>query len=509
MDKAQLITREGCRLVSAQEFKDLFRGVAPSRAHLLCPLCQQRVIPSAMSRSSKTKPHFKHERNNEQAHECDLYAKSLEAAVGYEKAPMPMFLRPSKNRPNAFVMELGFKKLPDNVMEELIADEACVVIGRKRYRVSRERFGAGVNRLPLDKPMLEVGESVRLERARRRLYETWGRPENAIRAMVFSCDPGTHCGRRLRPKDGVENDSLILIVAPPREKTAIENAFPGFKEMGKASVEPGYHELSVFLAYVDRDDQSFRAAQDFLSDCGFNVVDSPEAPRVVWPPCLSSIGEHQPLIDGNLTILLSQKTSSEGDYAYASQPELNGSSERRVPLIPARDRAYSYSLLRTQSDITIISTSKSFTSSTVLTSGNCITRLSLLKESGAFSLTKDSKGLVTAACPSKCTLIREKKGRGIMEIIGINSPETTSISLAGGERLKIAIPLAASKGNYVADSLIASTKEKKESVAHLQDGLRPIGMQRAIARKEGVRFRNSIASATKSHAQAREERERG
>lgn len=509
MEKAQLITRDGSRVVSAQEFQLLFHGILPSRARLLCPLCQQRVIPVSMGRNGKQSPHFKHERNNELAHECDLYAQSLGKAKGYEKAPMPMFLRHSKKQPGSFIMELGFKKLPESTIRELAASKARIVIGRKTYNVTTERFGSGITKIPVDKPTLEVGESVRLEGTKRKLYETWGRPESAVGAMIFSCDPASLCGNRLRPRDGIENDSLILIAAPPYKKEAIEKAFPSVKDVGKASVEPGYNDLRVFLAYLNQSEPSFEQARSFLLDCGFSVVEKTKAPRVVWPPCLSSSGEHHPLIRNRRLVFLSPKAALDDGFIYASYPELEECAEKRLPLFTATNKDFGYAMLRTDSDIAFVSASKSFAASTVLSDGDLGFFDSLAKAPEPFAIEGGPSGWVDLACPAKCEIVREMAGAGVLETIRVDECPVSSLKAPlRRERLKILVSLTGSKGGYAAATFAESLEGGAGETACSLDELLPANMKRALAREAGVKYRKSRGPKTKSHAKAREERRR-
>ena len=76
MEKALKIQRGKEQLVSANEIQNEFHGRNPWGISFICPLCRQPLFPAAMSSGSRQSPHFRHERNNERAHECELYANS-------------------------------------------------------------------------------------------------------------------------------------------------------------------------------------------------------------------------------------------------------------------------------------------------------------------------------------------------------------------------------------------------------------------------------------------------
>lgn len=72
MEKALKIQRGKEQLVSANEIQNEFHGRNPWGISFICPLCRQPLFPAAMSSGSRQSPHFRHERNNERAHECEL-----------------------------------------------------------------------------------------------------------------------------------------------------------------------------------------------------------------------------------------------------------------------------------------------------------------------------------------------------------------------------------------------------------------------------------------------------
>lgn len=102
MEKALKIQRGKEQLVSANEIQNEFHGRNPWGISFICPLCRQPLFPAAMSSGSRQSPHFRHERNNERAHECELYANSYGYFTTYQRVPMPMFIRKSRSREGGF-----------------------------------------------------------------------------------------------------------------------------------------------------------------------------------------------------------------------------------------------------------------------------------------------------------------------------------------------------------------------------------------------------------------------
>ena len=131
MEKALKVQRGKEQLVSASEIQREFRGKNPYGVSFICPLCRQPLFPAAMSLGNKQSPHFRHERNNERAHECELYANRYGYFTTYQRVPMPMFIRRSRFGNGTFIVEGG---LTSTISIRLSAKAPCLGLLRKATR---------------------------------------------------------------------------------------------------------------------------------------------------------------------------------------------------------------------------------------------------------------------------------------------------------------------------------------------------------------------------------------
>jgi len=278
MEKALKIQRGKEQLVSANEIQNEFHGRNPWGISFICPLCRQPLFPAAMSSGSRQSPHFRHERNNERAHECELYANSYGYFTTYQRVPMPMFIRKSRSREGVFVVEGGFRSLDQRDLYVLEREGAKIKIGHKCYSINAQRFWAGLTKLPFEDISLSCGSSVRLVGSSLDLSSTWGYPEDARNAMVFTRDSDAGQGKRLKIGDTIPFETDLFLLAPEKEDERIRSSFTDVRRVGIAGKRTAMFKLVVFEIRFSKEDARWTQGKQYLEACGFEVDDSGGTP---------------------------------------------------------------------------------------------------------------------------------------------------------------------------------------------------------------------------------------
>lgn len=333
MEKALRIQRGKEQLVSASEMQDEFHGRNPWGVSFICPLCRQPLFPAAMSQGSRQSPHFRHERNNDRAHECELYASSYGYFTTYQRAPMPMFIRKSRSREGVFVVEGGFRSLNQSDLCILEREGAKIKIGQKSYRINGQRFWAGLTKLPFEDISLSCGSSVRLVGSSLDLSSTWGYPEDARNAMVFTRDGDTGQGKRLKIGDTIPFETDLFLLAPEEEGDHIRSSFTDACRVGIAGKRTSMFNLSVFEIRFSKEDDRWSRGKHYLEACGFEIDESGGTPELLWPPSLVSGGEILPLFEGSRCIFAADMNSSADNSLYV---HTNADAPDRIRTVPLR-----------------------------------------------------------------------------------------------------------------------------------------------------------------------------
>lgn len=335
MERALKIQKGKESLVLASEIQLEFHGRNPQGVNFICPLCRQPLFPAAMSPGSKQTPHFKHERNNERAHECELYASSYGYFATYQRMPMPMFIRKSRDRNGLYIVEGGFRGLARHDLDTLKREGAEVWIGQKCYKVTDRRFGAGLTKLPIEEVSLNCGSAVRLVGAPASygLSSTWGYPEDARRAMVFTRDADTEQGKRLKIGDTIPFETDLFLLVPEREGDRIRSSFSCARRVGVAGKRTALFSLSVFEVRLTKDDDRWEKSKSYLEECGFSVDDSGDTPELIWPPSLASGGDLIPLFENARCVFVADMRSSVDNRLYV---HTNTDTSDRVKTVPLR-----------------------------------------------------------------------------------------------------------------------------------------------------------------------------
>lgn len=337
MEKALKIQTGKEELVSAADIQREFHGIAPRDIRFICPICRQPLFPAAMTPKGKQAPHFRHERNNKRARDCELYASRYGCFSTYQRMPMLMFIRRSRTCRDKFIVEVGFRKLDRALFSQLEREGAKVSIGQKRYNVTTQRFGTGLTKLPLEEISLRWGASIALVDSSFDLNSTWGYPEDAKRAMVFSRDVDTDQGKRLNIGDTIPFESNLFLLSPDANSESIRRAFTGAHKVGIAGRRSTLKGLSVYEVKFTKDDVKWQLGKAYLEECGFEVADVGSTPRIIWPPALMASGDLIPLYKSSKYIFETNAASAKDDKLYIHTSADTADHVRTVPLRRAGD----------------------------------------------------------------------------------------------------------------------------------------------------------------------------
>lgn len=296
MEKALKIIKGRETLVSATDIRDEYRGRIPYGVKFVCPMCRQPLFPAAMSYKGVQSPHFRHEKNNPRAKQCELFASSYGYYSTYQRVPMPMFIRPGQGKESLFVVEIGLKPLSDGDLQHLVACGARLHVCQKTYKITRDRFSEGIAKFPLEELALSFDSTVRLSGTDRSLGAFWGYPEDGERALVFSRDPVTNRGRRYKLGDGIPIGSELFILGHDSVINGLNGCFKTRETLGIAGTRKGNKFLRV-AAVTLADNEYLPRSREFLDGCGFGVSNEDKTPSLIWPPSVCSSGEILPIFE--------------------------------------------------------------------------------------------------------------------------------------------------------------------------------------------------------------------
>ena len=493
MEKALEVRKGKERLVSAREMQREYHGRTPRGVRFICPLCRQPLFPAAMSPGCKQSPHFRHGPNNERAQECELFASKFGYYTTYQRVPMPMFIRKSRSQIGRFIVEGGFRKLDPSTFSKLEYEEAVVAISQKRYKVTSQRFNGGLTKLPFEEISLSCGSSVRLINTSLSLNATWGYPEDATQAMVFTRDVDSNQGKRLKKGDTLVFENDFYLLAPERESGAIERAFSGSRQVGYAGSRTTHMRLSVFEVTLSKKKANWQVAKQYLEECGFETADSGDTPELIWPPSLKSGGDLVPLFDNSRCIFeASLQSSNEGRLFVHT----NADTANRVQTVMMRKvgaTGYGFSVLRNTANLSFVTTRNWVFSTAVLLQPSDSSIAKWLGVQRPLQVTHslgDGGNLeLTLGVPGLVLLLR--KGAFPERFKANEETYEYSISATDSDAVRVLLPLGASLDDSVAyeyefvrlagDGNTAAPKLSREMVA---ERLLASDVQRAINRAE-------------------------
>lgn len=356
MEKALWVQNGKERLVSASEIQLEFHGRNPPGVNFICPLCRQPLFPAAMSPGNKQSPHFRHARNNERAHECELHASSYGYYATYQRMPMPMFIRRSQSKNGIFIVEGGFRSLDKRKLDTLESEGAALYIAQKKFKVTSQRFSTGLTKLPFEEISLNCKSLVRLVGSSLDLNSTWGYPEDARRAMVFARDAVTNQGKRMKLGDTVPFGTDLFLLAPERENNPIRSAFTNSRRVGTAGNRTSTSRLSVFEVRLTKDDNRWELGRNYLEECGLEVRDSGGVPELIWPPSLVSNGDILPLFQRTRCVFTADMNFPEDTCLYVHTNADTAGQVKTVPLRRSDSKGKGFAILKTTAKLSFVTT---------------------------------------------------------------------------------------------------------------------------------------------------------
>lgn len=355
MDKAIEICIGAERLVSATEVKRKFHGAHPFNVKYICPLCRQPLSAASM-RSNKNAPHFRHERNNAFAQQCENYVNAYGYPSTYQRAPLPMYIRQKRGSKDSYIVEAGFRHIKPDLLRTLQNDGAVLRIDNKCYKITESRFGSGITRLPFEFPSLACSAHISIEHPRISLHEVWGMPHDATTALVFSHDEETRGGKRLYPGDAVQPGNRLYILVPDFGTRGVFNAFPHVEIVGHTNATLDHPCLYVCDTEVPLNENERARASTYLFTCGIEVTKDEQAAALIWPPSILSDGNAVPLFSKSKCLFSAPKSASKDRKLYIHTSLDSHDCVRTEALKPAAHPSYLYCAASFSSDLCIVTT---------------------------------------------------------------------------------------------------------------------------------------------------------
>lgn len=337
MDRAIQIGFGQSDLVTALDVKKRFHGREPSNLRFLCPFCRRPVIPVSMNDWNVVVPHFKHQRNDPIAQECEAFEKANGYGVVYKRVPLPMFIRPSRERSGVFIIEVGMRPIGLEHIDSFEKSNAKLWVEDKQYYIARARFCRGTFRARIEQLSMKPSAQVRAENLPKAYERYWGSIEDPIRAMVFTCDPVDEDGYRLKTGDCVSVGTAFYLVATESEIKIAEKRLSKTRRAGRTSRRG--KTLYVLKAEVPPKGQDRERAENYLASCGFGVVDYDPTPVAVWPPALQNSGDIIPLFGDSPSVFIApidESRAAPGSWLYQHSDEDRGGEPRKFPLQRAK-----------------------------------------------------------------------------------------------------------------------------------------------------------------------------
>ena len=511
MEKALKIQKGKEQLVSASEIQAEFHGGNPQGVSFICPLCRQPLFPAAMLPDNKQSPHFRHARNNERAHECELYASSYGYFSTYQRVPMPMFIRRSQSKNGHFIVEGGFRCLDKRKLDALESEGAVLFIAQKKYRVTSRRFGAGLTKLPFEEVSLSCGSTVRLVGSSLNLNSTWGHPEDARRAMVFARDAITNQGKRMKLGEAVPFETDLFLLAPEKESGAIHSAFSNSRRVGMTGNRASSSRLSVFEVRLTKDDNRWELGRNYLEECGLEVRDSGGVPELIWPPSLVSNGDILPLFQRTRCVFTADMIFPEDTCLYVHTNADTAGQVKTVPLHRSDGKEKGFAILKTTAKLSFVTTRNWVFSTAVLLHPSDFDADEWLHDLNLAPHASFDSGhwALELACPDE--VLGYSRGKGVQSLKLMEGETSLSFEENVPDMIRVRRKLSASLGyltlfektfdshcapkeavtailggNMLAPGI---SEDAAFAIARLNGSLRHrggVGIQRAVRRKAGV-----------------------
>lgn len=476
MDRAIVLENGRETIVFAEEYAS-GRMKAYARATVFrCPCCRQRLF---FAEGKTQVPHFRHEKNNPHAKQCELYvAGSMGGTTPYTRVPPPLFIRQKVGAPGKFIVELGLKRPPDSLLASLEREGAVLSVANgmlrpREYKLTADCFASGWRKVPLRVGRgFSFSKDVRLTHSGEEFAAIWGMPEPIEDALFFSCDPQTLSGRRIGRLGRIAIGDSVL-VASQLELDHFAGRFPDVEKVGEArACDSG--SLNVFLATADG------ASAGMLEKYGVSLISRGDAPELLWPPALTSSGEARPLF-------------SRSDYLYRVKQPNDGTGDRETlcahtdtsvvaqQLEQTCGKQWMSACVRLNSDVTFISAREWGPVLAILLKCKENQRLDGLCESGRSPHIKHSEsGEFEVGALSPCEVICLCRG-GHIERYGLEPGAVQAISNEPQKLVRIALDAALGiHGNRVVFESIPDVVGTTDPCQETRPPKQPVGIGRDV-----------------------------
>lgn len=285
MREAVLIKNDEEIVMGAEQARRLIaEGTIRRNAKWICYRCRQRVNPAAMGSDYLVSPHFKHEKNNSQAQECELYETNGGSASScfhhrqYAVGVMPMYIQEEQGGSGLF--EIGFELDAlgeyDQRKAWLVADGARLVVAGEAHYCSKGSFPYVDVKIPCPATLCPGDLVVFLKSLKsthplnlRDVWDLWGEPEDAERFLVFSHN------ERMRKGSMVDFGADLLIASPRRSRREIARLLPTACLIGSARSRKYQDPFDVFSLQIDKTGYDLTNGFEALVDEGFVVASLP------------------------------------------------------------------------------------------------------------------------------------------------------------------------------------------------------------------------------------------
>ena len=283
MDQALLVSKTATRQVDAKEFSKACRNLYAD-FDLLCPVCRQAVY---FAEGRVQSPHFRHDRDNSRARQCELYAANYGRQTPIEQMPIPLLLK--RVGSDTYRVFASLRPLEKRQLQQFSRVNAMLVVGTRRYAISRERFSAGrVCILEMGVESLGDFGKLEIQGAPTGLDSYWGKASKPKDSAVFTCDNEDTKGRLLRSGDFVFRGMFYLIVSDVNSIRIIQERLRGTKVIGRIDGSEALIVLKTQFASQGMQPDVWTTA--WLKEHDLAIGSLPETPEVLWPPSASSRG---------------------------------------------------------------------------------------------------------------------------------------------------------------------------------------------------------------------------
>lgn len=462
MDQALLVRRGKEKSISAADYRRNYKKGVPAGFSLLCPLCRQPLIPAAMFGKGIQSPHFRHKPGNERAQACENYASNNGYLSPCQRAPLPLFIRRSRDDDETFVVEAGFRFPGAAVLAGLEREGARLRICNKCYNVNAQRFGAGMNKYPVEQLGLRLSASIELQGASRALETVWGYLEDAVAVYVFSRDSISQQGRRIRQGDAIpmESDLYILAYAGTKGGNKLERAFPNAKLAGLVGDKGMSKRLSVYEVRLSKLEPEWERASAFLEMvCGYQVVDSAAKPSLLWPPALESSGEVVPLFKNTRCVVTVNNAKEFENRLYVHGSDDEDGKPGYFRLHGTAAAGVSYGLFRPVGAMNYVTADTSVFSALLFLHQDGVKSIAFAEQSNLLQVNSIETGWMNVQLNKPCD-VELCDRRGGWRIVKVRSSDEATLEFADSSLrfVRIHVPSQAGHGSKVEFEKLADEK---------------------------------------------------